>query len=140
MAKLANGLAPSIRCGYAVTVVRVALITLGTLFVGIGLVGVVLPGLPTTPFMIMAAGCYVKSSQRLYRWVTDHPLFGTAVKRFLEERTISRRGRVASLGMMWIMIGLSVAFVLTGLTGRIAVLALGIIGTVVVLSVRTDGR
>lgn len=138
--KLANRLAPSIGCGYAVAVVKVALITLGTLFVGIGLVGVVLPGLPTTPFMILAAGCYVKSSQRLYRWVTEHPLFGPAVRRFLEERTISRRGKIVSLGMMWTMIGLSVAFVLPGLTGRIAVLALGTIGTVVIVSVRTQGR
>ena len=52
----------------------------GTVALGLGIVGVVLPGLPTTPFVLLAAACYAKASPRLHRWLRAHRLFGPMVR------------------------------------------------------------
>ena len=56
----------------------------GFIFLGLGIAGYVLPGLPGTIFLILSAGCFVRSNDRMYRWVTEHRIFGKPVKRFLE--------------------------------------------------------
>ena len=51
---------------------------------GVGMVGIIVPGLPTTIFMILAAGCFFRSSTKMYHWVVSHPLFSDQVLRFRE--------------------------------------------------------
>lgn len=63
---------------------RVLFYILGMFFVGLGIAGYILPGLPGTVFLILAAACFVRSSDRMYKWVTEHKLFGSPVKKFLE--------------------------------------------------------
>ncbi len=57
-------------------------LTLGLSFVALGSVGVVIPGLPTTPFMLLAAACFARSSERFYTWVITNPIFGKQVVRY----------------------------------------------------------
>lgn len=67
----------------------------------LGLIGVVLPGLPTTPFMLLAAGAGAKGSPRLRAWLLDHRSFGPAIRQWEAEGAVSRGSkRIASLAML----------------------------------------
>jgi len=100
----------------------------GTIFVVLGAFGVILPGLPTTPFLILAAACYIRSSQRLYDWLIANKTFGPYLKDYREGKGIPKRAKKIALIMMTIFVGYAVIFALDDLTIRIAVLALGMIG------------
>jgi uncharacterized protein len=72
----------------------------GVLFLGLGLLGVVLPVLPTTPFLLLAAGCFAKSSPRLHRWLLTHPLFGPPIRNWEANGAISRPAKRLAAGSM----------------------------------------
>lgn len=75
-------------------------ITFGLCALVLGLVGLVLPLLPTTPFMLLAAACFAKSSPRLHDWLVGHRLFGPAIRDWREHRAIAPRAkRMAVLAM-----------------------------------------
>lgn len=112
---------------------RILLISVGTLCVGLGAVGVVLPGLPATPFFLAAAACFVRSSDRLYNWLMQHKTFGVFVRNFYRDGGMTRKARIISLTAMWCMITLSGMFFLHTLTARVILLSVGIIGTIVIL-------
>jgi len=119
---------------------KTILIISGSVFLGLGFLGIFTPGLPTTPFLLLAAGCYVRSSERLYSWLLRHRLFGKYIKDFRETRSIPLRSKIISLILMWAMIGVSVFFLIDNLTVRIIISILGLIGTLVLLSIPTSKR
>jgi uncharacterized membrane protein YbaN (DUF454 family) len=113
------------------------LILLGSFFLGLGFLGILLPVLPTTPFLLLSAGCYVRSSDRLYTWLLNHRILGRYIRNIRENRSISLRSKIISLIAMWLMISLS-AFVFIEIPWiRFLVIMLGVIGTIVILSMRT---
>ncbi|HEX2147398.1 MAG TPA: YbaN family protein [Pseudorhizobium sp.] len=73
---------------------------LGWLFVTIGVIGVFLPVLPTTPFLILAVACFASSSPRLEAWLLNHPKFGKPLRDWREKGAIPRKGKVAAVVMM----------------------------------------
>ena len=75
-------------------------LTFGWLMVAIGAVGVVLPGLPTTPFLIVAAWCFARSSERFERYLLDHTHFGPALRAWREKGAIPKRAKILSVSMM----------------------------------------
>ena len=89
---------------------------LGGLFLGLGLLGVVLPVLPTTPFLILAAGCLARSSPRLHGWLLAHPVFGPPIRNWEENGAISRRAKRLAVGSMAAVVALSV---LLGLSWKV---------------------
>jgi len=113
------------------------LLTVGLIFLGIGMIGVFIPGLPTTIFMILAAYCFLRSSERLYNWVIRNKIFGARVKHFLETRTIPLRGKIHCLTAMWIMAGISIFILSADVWIKGIILLFIIIGTIVVLSFPT---
>ena len=80
--------------------VKYFLILLGIFFVAIGVIGIVVPGLPTTIFMIAAAACFAKSSPWLHNWLMSHPWFGPIINDWNETRSIPRNGKRLALIMM----------------------------------------
>ena len=80
---------------------RAGWLVLGLAFVVIGAVGIVVPGLPTTPFLVLAASCFVRSSERLYRKLLDNPIFGPPIRDFREGRGLPRRIKFMAIGTMW---------------------------------------
>lgn len=81
-------------------VLRAGWFALGCLLVALGLIGVVVPLMPTTVFLIFAAACFARSSPRLEAWLLNHPRFGPALCAWREERAISRRAKIAAcIGM-----------------------------------------
>ena len=116
------------------------LIILGSLFVGLGFLGIFIPGLPTTPFLLLSAGCYVRSSDRLYTWLLNHKIFGRYIQNIRENRSISLRSKIISLIAMWLMISLSAFVFIEILWIRILVISLGVIGTIAILLFRTSSK
>jgi uncharacterized membrane protein YbaN (DUF454 family) len=81
--------------------------------VGLGLLGVFIPVLPTTPFLLLAAGCFMRSSQRLYDWLIHHKWFGEYIRNYREYRAIPLRAKVVTLVLLWSVIGTAALFAVT---------------------------
>ena len=117
---------------------RLLWLALGFLFAAIGTVGIVIPGLPTTPLMILAAACFAKSSQRFYDWVINNRMFGQHVKNYREGNGIPKKSKPMILGTMWIFITFAVLIGIPDSApdiSRYATIALGIIGTIFILRI-----
>jgi len=87
--------------------VRYALLALGWLSVVLGVIGIFVPVLPTTPFLLLAAACFVRSSRRLYHWLVSHPRLGPWIRDYLDGQGIPLKAKVYSIGLMWASIAFS---------------------------------
>ncbi|MBL4780716.1 MAG: YbaN family protein [Porticoccaceae bacterium] len=87
--------------------VRVLLLGIGSLSVILGVVGIFLPILPTTPFLLLAAACYVRSSQRFYAWLVSHPVLSKYILAYLDGSGIPRKAKYYTLLTMWLTMGIS---------------------------------
>ena len=108
---------------------------LGILFLVVGAVGAVLPLLPTTPFVLLAAGCFARSSPRMHAWLLRSELFGPVLRNWEQNRCMPRRARRVSLLMMILVGGSSVAFFVPGPWLQLAGVALIATGCAVVLRI-----
>jgi uncharacterized membrane protein YbaN (DUF454 family) len=87
--------------------VRYLLQGVGWLSVVLGVIGIFLPVLPTTPFLLLAAACFARSSPRFYHWLVDHPRLGPWIRGYLDGEGIPLKGKVYAIGLMWVSIGFS---------------------------------
>ncbi len=105
----------------------------GWVAVALGGIGVIVPGLPTTVFFIVAASCFARSSPRFERWVLDLPRIGPMVCDHRAGLGMPRRAKVIALAMMWTAIVLSSVALRSLLPVVVAVAALGLVGTAYIL-------
>lgn len=100
----------------------------GTLFLGIGVTGIILPVMPGTVFLLLASLCYLRGSERLHRWLMGHPVLGRHVRTMTGEEPMPRRAKVTAIAAMWLAVTLSV--VATGsLPLQILLVGLAVFGT-----------
>ncbi|RJP66805.1 YbaN family protein [Hydrogenophaga sp.] len=99
----------------------------GSVSLALGLVGVVLPGLPTTPFVLLAAACYAKASPRLHGWLLNHRFMGPMVRDWEQHRSLTRRTKTVAQVSMVAMVGLSA----WGLRGQPIVLAIVLVAALI---------
>jgi uncharacterized membrane protein YbaN (DUF454 family) len=111
--------------------------TAGTLSLGVGAVGVILPVLPTTPFVLVAAACYLRGSKRMYGWLVANRYFGGYLRDYMEGRGVSNRATAVSIAFLWALILLSVAFVTNDLVIRAVIIAVAAAVTIHLLRMRT---
>lgn len=90
---------------------RAVLLAAGWLSVGTGLVGVMVPVLPTTCFLLLAGACFAKSSPRAWHWLHDNRVFGRYLRDYREARVIPLRVKAGSLGLLWVTIGVTLVAV-----------------------------
>jgi uncharacterized membrane protein YbaN (DUF454 family) len=107
--------------------VRALLIVLGTVFLGLGALGLVLPVLPTTPFVLLAAACYLRASERLHRWLVNGRMFGPTIVAWQEHGAIPPRAKAVAIALIGLTFGLSIAFAIEPPWMRAGLAALGIV-------------
>lgn len=90
--------------------IRVALVLAGSVFVLVGLAGIFLPVLPTTPFLLLAAACYARASRRFYNALLNNRLFGPAILEWQQHRSIAWRTKVAAIALMALTLAASTVF------------------------------
>ena len=77
------------------------LVVLGSIFLALGVIGIFVPLLPTTPFLLLASACYVRSSERMHQWLLGHGRLGAYLRAFEEGRGIPLRGKVLAMATLW---------------------------------------
>ncbi len=116
---------------------RFAWISAGTLGVALGVVGLFLPLLPTTPFLLLAAACYSRSSQRFYDGLLANRWCGPYLRHYREGRGITRYHKTLILILLWTTIGFSAGFVVTRGWIRILLGVIALAVTVHILTLKT---
>lgn len=87
------------------------LIVVGSISLALGFLGIFLPLLPTTPLLLLAAACYVRSSQRLYQWLLNNKWFGKYIADFRSGKGIPLKVKVLGITVLWLTMGYTVIFV-----------------------------
>jgi len=108
---------------------RSVLFALGWLSVALGVLGLFLPLLPTTPFMLLAAGCFARSSERFYCWITSHPRIGPMIADYLAGKGLPIRAKYWAIGTLWLSILFGVFWV-DFIWARLAMLLVAVCVTV----------
>ena len=108
------------------TAKRRLLIVAGTLSTGLGIIGVFVPILPTTPFLLLAAACYMRSSERSYQWLINNRIFGAYVRNYIEGKGMPIRTKIFTILLLWLAIGLSITFGVQNIVIRIVLICVAI--------------
>ena len=117
--------------------VRGVLLTGGTVSLGIGIIGIVLPLLPTTPFLLLSAFCYSKGSKRFHRWLLNNRIFGDYITNYLEGKGISLKSKLLTLFFLWALILFSAFYFVDMLIIRIVLLLIAVGVSVHILTLST---
>ncbi|MFN8577107.1 MAG: YbaN family protein [Candidatus Sericytochromatia bacterium] len=120
-------------------VLRIGLIILGTIFLILGIIGLILPVMPGTIFIILATACYIRSSEKLYLWIINNKWFGKYARLYLKEKAMPLKAKIIASVSLWFSI--SVSFYLVDKTFvRIILLLVGISVTSYFLYLKTATR
>ena len=120
------------------TLKRRLLILSGTVSTGLGIIGIFIPVLPTTPFLLLAAACYMRSSERFYRWLLNNRLFGAYISNYIKGKGMPLKIKVATILLLWITIGITATFGVQNIAIRIALVLIAIGVTVHISLIRTN--
>ena len=117
--------------------IRWTLIVSGTIFVALGFIGVFLPLLPTTPFLLLAAACFAKSSEKSYHWLLNNRWFGEYIKNYQEKKAIPLKTKILALSLLWISILFSTLFVVPLFFVKILLILIAAAVSYHILSIKT---
>jgi uncharacterized membrane protein YbaN (DUF454 family) len=117
--------------------IRGILIILGSIFLGIGIIGIIVPLLPTTPFLLLAAACYIRSSKKCYNWLLKNKRFGPYITNYIEGKGLPLKIKLYAIIMMWIMILLSVIFFLNNIFIRIILIIIAFLVSLYLMKIKT---
>jgi uncharacterized membrane protein YbaN (DUF454 family) len=118
-------------------IVRILWIILGTISLGLGMLGIVLPVLPTTPFLLLTAYCYAKGSKRMHLWLLNHKWFGKYIRNYMEGKGIPLKTKIIAIASMWVMISITSIFIIEFLWHRVLLFAIAISVSAYLLSFKT---
>ncbi|MDD4490661.1 MAG: YbaN family protein [Paludibacter sp.] len=113
------------------------LIVIGFISVGLGILGMFLPLLPTTPFLLLAAACFAKSSKRFYYWLLNNKWFGSYLKNYREGKGIPLKIKIMALSFLWSTILLSTIFFLDNIYLRILLISIAVGVTIHISLIKT---
>lgn len=113
------------------------LIVAGVSSVGLGVVGIFIPLLPTTPFLLLAAACFFRSSEKLYKWLMAHRWLGPYISNYREHKAISRWHRIITLMVLWGVIGYTTVAAVSQIAIRLLLLLIASGVTIHLLMLKT---
>jgi len=116
---------------------RAILITSGTIFLGLGLIGIFIPILPTTPFLLLAAACYARSSQRFYNWLMKNRWFGNYIINYHEGRGVPLKFKIFTISLLWITILFSIYYVVDNFWVEVILFIIAISVTIHIITIKT---
>jgi uncharacterized protein len=116
---------------------RWMLIASGLICVGLGALGILLPGLPTTPFLLLAAYCFARSSEHFHGWLLNHRWLGSYVRNFEEGRGMTRAAKASTLLVMWLSFGVTIVFFVPVVWGQVAMMLLAVAVSIYLLRLPT---
>ena len=120
-------------------VARVLFNLLGTLFLLVGILGVVLPLLPATPFLLLASACYVRGSQALHRWLMSNKYLGTYITNIKDNRSMPRKAKIMTIAVLWASLLFSLSRV-DSLLVDMTLLMVGLGITALIVRLKTVGQ
>jgi len=115
---------------------KLLLMLAGHVSLVLGLLGIVLPLLPTTPFLLLAAACYVRGSESLYNWLLNQRLLGPYIARYRAGGGVSRRLKVVLIALIWITITISAMCLFDALYIRLALFGIAAVVSIVIWRLR----
>ena len=116
---------------------RLLMISAGLISTGLGVLGIFLPVLPTTPFLLLAAFLFARSSEMFHSWLMSNRVFGKYLKNYLEKRSIPLGVKIYALSLLWAAIAVSVVFFISFMPARILLPVIALAVTWHILSVKT---
>jgi len=112
-------------------------IILGIAAFSVGIIGVFIPFLPTTPFLLLAAGFFLKGSDHLYQWLINHKVFGEYIRNFREHKAIPKKTKILAVSTLWATIFTSIFFFTESLALRGLLFGIGAAVTIHILHYKT---
>ena len=126
--------------GLAIMIVKsikkYVLIFIGSISLALGIVGVFIPVLPTTPFLLLSSFCYIHSSKRLYNWLINHKVFGEYIYNYITYRAVKQSTKIGALIFLWASLIISMT-IASNLHLRIFLLAVGVGVSIHLLTLKT---
>jgi len=116
---------------------RYLLIFFGTLFLIIGVIGIVIPVLPTTPFLILTAACYARSSKKAHHWLLNNKWFGSYIKNYQDGKGVPIKVKITAISFLWITILASIIFIIDIVWIKVILIAIAIIVSIHIILLKT---
>lgn len=113
------------------------LVAAGVASVVVGAVGIFVPLLPTTPFLLLAAACFVRSSEKRYQWLLSHRVFGTYIRNYREHGAVTPHAKIVTLALLWGTMSISAFVFVESVVLRVILLAIAVSVTVHILRMKT---
>lgn len=118
-------------------ITKAFLIVAGTISLALGAIGIVLPILPTTPFLLLSAACYCRSSDRLYKWLLTNKWFGEYIKNYREGKGVPLKTKIIALTVLWVTITYSAFFFIRILEVQLILFAVAVAVSIHILRLPT---
>jgi uncharacterized protein len=116
---------------------NILLISFGTISLVVGIIGMFLPLLPTTPLLLLASSCYIKSSPKLSGKLLNSKILGNYIKNYQENKGIPLKTKVLVLILLWISLSYSIFFAVSNLIIRLLLFIIGALVTKHILTIKT---
>lgn len=116
------------------------LVTSGTFFLVLGFIGIFIPLLPTTPFLLLAAACYVRGSKRFYNWLIKNKWLGKYIKNYQEGRGIPLNIKIISILVLWLTIVFSTFIIVSNFIIQIILFIIASGVTIHIMTIKTPNR
>lgn len=118
-------------------IVRILLIFCGFISLALGIIGILLPILPTTPFLLLSAYCFSRSSEKFHFWLLNNKVFGKYIKNYQEGKGLPLRVKITAITFLWISIMFSIIVFLNNQYIRILLIFIAFCVTFHLLKIKT---
>lgn len=115
-------------------------VSCGSLSLGLGIIGIILPLLPTTPFLLLSAACYAKSSERLYHWLLENKYFGSYIKNYRAGKGIPLKAKITAVSVLWLSLSFTIVFVVPLVAVKILLALIGAYFTGFILETKNTSK